>query len=85
MTLFQALVGLAIVAGGLATLYGVHRLALWLEARGHLFYLNKKPDSSAASSFVALQQFLEPDAKHVHHVREQKRHHSRDEGGGAEP
>jgi hypothetical protein len=47
-----------IVASGLATLYGLSRLGLWLEKRGWLFYKHKKPTSSAASCFVVLQQVL---------------------------
>lgn len=85
MTLLLALKWGAIVLGGLAALYGLHRLALWLEARGHLFYLNKKPEGGMAKSLSGLEQFVEPQAKHVHHVREQKRHRSEGEGGGAEP
>ena len=27
----------------LVALYGLHRLALWLEARGWLYYIHKKP------------------------------------------
>jgi hypothetical protein len=64
-----------IVVSGLATLYGLHRLGLWLEGRGWLFYKHKKPTSGAASCFVALQQVLEPPIQHVLHVKEQKRHH----------
>lgn len=84
MTTFQILVLLGLLVGLPTALYGLHRLALWLEARGHLYYLHKQPGSSPASSFVALQQFVEPQSKHVHHVHEQKRHHSEDEGAGGQ-
>jgi hypothetical protein len=53
------------VLGSLAGLYGLHRLALWMEDRGYLYYLHKKPSHSAASSFVALQQVIEPKFEHV--------------------
>jgi hypothetical protein len=57
------------VALGLAALpvvvYLLHRLCLFLEARGYLFYLHRKPDSSAAASFVALQKIVEPRMQHV--------------------
>ena len=55
-------------AGGLGVLYALHRLALWMEERGYLYYLHKKPSSSAASCFVALQQIIEPKVEHVIHV-----------------
>jgi hypothetical protein len=63
-----------IIVSGLAALYGLHRLALWLEKRGWLFYKHKKPSSSAVSCFVALQQVIEPPVQHVLHARDEKRH-----------
>ena len=53
------------VAGGLGALYGLHRLGLWMEERGYLYYWHKKPGSRPASSFVALQRAIEPRAEHV--------------------
>jgi hypothetical protein len=85
MTALQALLVAAALVAVPAALYGLHRLALWLEARGQLYYLKKRSEGGAAGSFVALQQFLEPESKHVHRVQEQKRHRSEDEGGGAQP
>ena len=41
--------------GGLvAALYGLDRLALWLEDRGWLYYRRKKPECSPASCLVAM-------------------------------
>ncbi len=57
------------IIAGPAALYGLHRLALWLEAHGHLYYLNKKSSGSAAGSFVAMQRFVEPRSQHVEQVR----------------
>lgn len=82
MDLWQALFWAALGLAGVAALYGLHRLCLWLEARGLLYYKHKKPSSSAASCFVALQQFLEPPAKHVLHVKEEKRHPVEEAAGG---
>ena len=76
MTLWHVLLAALAVAAGLAALYGLHRLCLWLEARGLLYYLHKKSDSTAAGSFVAMQQVIEPTAKHVLHVKDEKRRHS---------
>jgi hypothetical protein len=61
------LVGVPVVA------YGLHRFFFLLEKRGWLYYRDKKPSSSPASCFVALQQFLEPPTCHVHQVRENQR------------
>jgi hypothetical protein len=71
-----------LVAAGLAALYGLHRLCLWLEARGLLYYWHKKPSSSAAACLVPLQQAVEPAAHHVFHIKEEKRHPKEEDGGG---
>jgi hypothetical protein len=73
--------GVALVGLGCA-LYALHRLCLWLEARGHLYYWHKQPDGSAAGCMTAFQEVIEPQVKHVLHVREQKRSRATDEGGG---
>ena len=66
-------------AGGL---YALHRVALHLEERGHLYYLNKKPKGSAIGSFVALQRALEPQVQHVIRVTEETRLHGEEGGSG---
>jgi hypothetical protein len=72
MELGQVLLWSLLIVGGLAAPYGVHRLCLSWEKRGWLYYKYKKPASNAASSFVALQQFLEPPVQHVLQVKEEK-------------
>jgi hypothetical protein len=54
-----------VVLAGLLALYGLHRLALWMEERGHIYYLHKKPKGSAVGCFVAFQQAIEPRVEHV--------------------
>jgi hypothetical protein len=76
MTLLGWLIGLP------AALYGLHRLALRLEARGHLYYLNKKPRGSAAGAFVALQRAIEPRARHVEQVSLEYHRAEEDEAAG---
>jgi len=71
-----------IIVGGPCVLYGLHRLCLWLEGRGWLYYKHKKPSSSPASCFVALQQVLEPPTQHVLQVKDEKRHHAAQKGPG---
>jgi hypothetical protein len=75
-------IGGLIVVVGLAALYGLHRLGLWLEKRGWLFYKHTKPFSSAVSCLVALQQVVEPPIQHVFHVKEEKRHQAEEEAPG---
>jgi hypothetical protein len=66
------LVGILVVLGIGAAVYGLHRTCLWLEDRGLLYY-RRKPDSSPASMWVAMQQFVEPGVKHVREVRQENR------------
>ena len=61
------------------TLYALHRFALYLEERGHLYYLNKKPRGGGGGCFVAFQQMIEPRIQHVIHVSQETRLHA-DEG-----
>jgi hypothetical protein len=82
MTFSDIVIWGPIIVGGLAALFGLHRLALWLEKRGWLFYKHKKPSSSAASCFVALQQVLEPPIQHVLHVKDEKRHQAEEKAPG---
>jgi len=84
MELGHVLLGSLLIVGGPAALYGFHRLCLWLEKRGWLYYKHKNPTSSPASCFVALQQFLEPPTQHVHQVKEEKRHQANEDVGEAE-
>jgi hypothetical protein len=67
--LFWVLVGVGVIAA----LLGVDRFCLWLEAHGWLYYRHKKPSSSPASAWVALQQFVEPGVKHVIEVKDHQR------------
>lgn len=54
------------VAAGALALYGLHRLALWMESRGWLYYLNKQPTTSALSSaFLEVQSIIDPAKRTV--------------------
>jgi len=70
----------AAVVVALAGLYGLHRLGLWAEERGYVYYMHKKPSGSAAGAFVALQRAIEPQARHVLVVREQADREAGDPG-----
>ncbi len=70
------------IVGGAVGLYALHRFALHLEERGHLYYLNKKPKGSAIGSFVAFQRILEPQVQHVIHVTEESHLHGEEGGTG---
>jgi len=52
---------LAIVAG-----YGLHRLALWAEGRGWIYYKTKRAPAGAASlAMLEVAQILEPEVRQV--------------------
>ncbi len=71
MGLWQAMVWSLAIVGGLAAIYGLHRLALWLENRGYLYYIHKKPKGSSAGCFVAIQRAIEPQSQHVEQACEE--------------
>ncbi len=74
-----------VVAGGAAAVYGFHRLCLWMERRGWIYYLRRKPGGTAAAgSLVALQQAIEPQVRHVLHVKDEKRQHAERDAPGAD-
>jgi hypothetical protein len=54
-------------------LWRLHRLGLWLEDRGWLYYQKKRPSSGPMSSWVGLQQFVEPGVRHVVEIRQERR------------
>jgi hypothetical protein len=65
MNTWTAILSTILVICGPLVLYGFHRLGLWMEEQGYIYYLHKKPKGSAAGSFVALQKMIEPRAEYV--------------------
>jgi hypothetical protein len=67
-----------------ASLYGLHRLGLWAEGRGWLYYRKKHGSSGTlASALLEVHSLLEPSKRHV--VEERKRDQVEDEGSGIPP
>jgi hypothetical protein len=64
-------------------LYGGHRLALWLEERGAIYYRRKPTTSSLGSAFLEVQSLLEPGARKV--VEERQRVDLEEEAAGDPP
>jgi hypothetical protein len=69
--------------GGAAALYGLHRLALWLERDGWIRYLRRPPDAGAGGGapLGELQKIYEPQTRHVYELKEEKRPRREAEGG----
>jgi hypothetical protein len=54
------LIGLAVIGG----FYGLHRLAVWAEARGWIYYLHRHGSSGAlGNAFLEVQSMIEPSAR----------------------
>ena len=57
-----ALLGLTVIAA----LYATHRLALWAEARGALYYRRRRGSSGAlGNAFLEVHSLVEPSRWHV--------------------
>jgi NADH:ubiquinone oxidoreductase subunit 4 (subunit M) len=62
--------GIALVAG----LYGLHRLALWMESRGWIYYKKKHASAGALSAaFLEIQALAQPEKKYVLEMRQDQR------------
>ena len=63
-----------IVAGigpAAALLYAIHRLALWAEQRGWIYYRAKRmPPGAGAAAFLEVASIVAPEVEHV--VEEQQ-------------
>jgi len=71
---------LALAAGTLA-LYALHRLALWLERRGWLYYRNSRRKSSV---WLAVAAAFDPNARRIQEIQEE-RQLEQDESGDDPP
>jgi aminoglycoside 3-N-acetyltransferase I len=61
-----------LVAVGIAALYGIHRLAIWAEDRGWIYYRKGHGRSSAATNAaMQVQSLLQPSTGHM--IEEQRR------------
>ncbi len=51
---------------GLAALYGLHRLALWAEGRGWIYYrTHRAPIGSAGMAMLEITSLVDPAVEHV--------------------
>jgi hypothetical protein len=51
-------------------LYGLHRLGLYLERRGVIYYWHKRP--TGGSGYNPLQEVIQPQIRHANEVCEQR-------------
>ncbi len=56
-----------------AAVYGLHQLGLFLERQGYIYYWYTKPTGGGGSSvFAPLQEFTQPQIKHVIEAQDEK-------------
>ena len=54
----------AVVA--IAALYGLHRLAVWAEGRGWIYYRTRRmPSGASGRALMELSALVEPEIEHV--------------------
>jgi hypothetical protein len=74
---------LALVCGGL---YLLHRLALWAEDRGWIYYQRRKPSRTAlGNAFLEVQAIVEPGKRVLLEERQEQRCEEDESGEPPEP
>jgi hypothetical protein len=75
------------VVGVLAALYGLHRLALWLEREGWIRYVRNPPHAGGGTgaAFGNLQRIFEPQTRHVYEMKHREKPKREADGGEPEP
>jgi hypothetical protein len=74
--------GATLALVGLAAVYCAHRLALWAEDRGFLYYRRRRGSSGAlANAFLEVQAIVEPARRHVVEERVRQRIEVAETGG----
>jgi hypothetical protein len=64
-----------------AALYALHRLFLWMEFKGWIYYKNRKASpGTRASAALEIQSLLEPEKRHVLKIQ-QEQHVEQDDAG----
>ena len=64
-------------------LYALHRLAVWMESRGWIYYQKKRGSSgSLGSALLRVDEILQPGRRHVIEAREME---ERDGDESADP
>src|SRR5438045_1750601 len=79
MTAREIAIVLALLVLIAAGLYGLHRVALYLEAKDLLYYRKPPQSGWASSAFGPLQELVQPEIRHVEEVRDER--HVTDEAG----
>jgi len=61
------------VLATIGSLYALHRLALWAERRGWVYYRNRKsPTSTLGNAFLEIQSMIEPEKQQIVEARKEE-------------
>jgi hypothetical protein len=61
-------------------LFGLHRLALWMESRGWVYYMETRASGGAlASAILELQQIAQPGTRYILEMKRESRAERDDE------
>ncbi len=63
--------------------WSLHRLALWLESRGWLYYRRRPSSSALGNAFLEVRSLVEPATRAV--VEERTRVHDEEDAEGDPP
>jgi hypothetical protein len=66
-------------------IYGLHRLGLYLERQGYIYYWHTKPSGGGSSVFAPLQEMTHPQIKHVVEVSDEKWLDDKENAGSGDP
>ncbi len=86
---WTAIMAAALGAGG--AVWGLHRLALWMEGRGWIYYRKKAPGGLLGNAMQEMQAILQPGARQSQQVakeeqaRDADRQSAGDDGGERKP
>jgi hypothetical protein len=69
------------ISAGVAALYGIHRLFLWMESKGWIYYNNRKASpGTRANAALEIQSLLEPEKRHILKIQQEQHVEEDDEG-----
>jgi hypothetical protein len=72
-------------AGALLALYGLHRLARWMEARGWIYYRSGRGSAAVGNALQALNAIYLPEENYAAEVKIEKGREQDDQGDPVEP
>jgi len=77
----DAILSFIVLFAAVPTLYGLHRLGLYLENRGLIYYWHKKP--TGGSAYNPLLELVQPQIRHVIEVSQQRLGNEADREGAS--